>query len=58
MFNVKDKVKYLYRGKIYIGMVKDIKWGMAYVDFKDVITTKWIQIIRLEKYVDKTPVNS
>lgn len=48
MLDKGDKVIYLKKGERYNGVVKEIKWGMAYVDFKGVIKNEWIQITRLK----------
>jgi hypothetical protein len=49
MFDVGDKVSVRLYGESYNGVVRKVKWGMAYVDFEGKHTNEWLGINRLEK---------
>lgn len=49
MLDVGSKVAYLHKGISYQGVIKHMKWGMAFVDFKGSHESEWITLTRLRK---------
>lgn len=49
MFDVGNKVKVRCKGVPYLGVVRQIKWGLAFVDFHGERRSEWISIARLER---------
>lgn len=50
MFNVGDKVTVLLRGKQHDGIVRKVKWGLAYLDFQGGLKNDWYDIRHIMQY--------
>lgn len=48
MFRAGDKVSVRFEGESYTGVIKKIKWGIAYVEF-DTYKNQWVNIGSLEE---------
>ena len=49
MFEIGAKVQVRFRGEAYLGTVRSLKWGLAFLDFEGKRENGWIGINRLEK---------
>jgi len=47
MFKVGDKVSVRFQGESYMGVIKKIKWGIAFIEFVG-YKNQWINIGSLE----------
>lgn len=50
MADILDKIEIMIRGEIHFGIIKAIKFGLAYVEFKNkTYKDGWFEIRRLRK---------
>jgi hypothetical protein len=50
MVDVNNRVLVRFKGEPYFGTVKQIKFGLAYVDFDGKRKNDWIELRRLERH--------
>ena len=49
MFEIGDKITMRLYGESHVGIVKQIKWGLIFIDFQGKHKNGWFEIRRAEK---------